>query len=210
MTRHAPSRAARLTTIDRLSLAEHAATLLESKEEALARERSRLAGHVGRSGAEWIRLCTLATHELLRARAMGASGEIARLIHQDQGRATVSANWTDSMGITYPGETSCHPKAPTGMTGTAALAPTWRAHCAAMEAGAVHAATTAALDRLDGELSSTRRRRRAIADHLVPTITAELHSLELQLDEQDREEAVRIQLVMDRRHTAELRTEVAR
>ena len=197
MPRH-PNRAARLETMARLAMANHATTLLRSKEEALERERSRLVGHEDRSRTDWIERCRQATEALLRARAMGASDEITRLIQRGPSGATISADWEDSMGISYPGEVTCRPASPTDLAGTAALVPAMAAFRSALEAAARHAATTMALERLDLELGDTRRRRRAIGDHLVPRIDAELRALELVLDEQDREEAVRSRLAKDR------------
>jgi vacuolar-type H+-ATPase subunit D/Vma8 len=198
MTANQQNRAGRRAIIARLELAQHATSLLQSKEEVLQRERSRLAGHEGRSRSDWIRLCNEASEQLLRARVLGASDELTALIVRGPNPASVQADWQDSMGITYPGDVSCTPGAQFGVTGTAALLPVMIAYRAALIAGTQHAGTATALERLDRELESSRRRRRAIGDHLVPRISAELHQLDLALDEQDREEAVRIRLASGR------------
>ena len=54
--------------------------------------------------------------------------------------------------------------------------------------------------RLDHELAQTRQQRRAIEEHLVPNLTAAIHELDGKLDEQDREEAVRIRLAVQQRN----------
>jgi V/A-type H+-transporting ATPase subunit D len=84
------------------------------------------------------------------------------------------------------------------LVSTSALRPTVDAYRDALDAAATQASTTAALRRLDLELASTRRRRRAIGERLVPHLEQALHELDLHLDEQDREEALRVQLAVNR------------
>ena len=56
-----------------------------------------------------------------------------------------------------------------------------------------------AVERIDHELAETRRRRRAVVDRLVPQLTRELHQVEIDLDEAEREEALRTRLAVARR-----------
>jgi V/A-type H+-transporting ATPase subunit D len=194
----ARNRAVRLRLSIRLAAASHAADLLHNKEQALQRERSRLEGHTDRTERDWTTRCDQATTWLMRARALGASDELARLIENGPDPAGIDANWQTSMGITYPGSVSCSPGTTPLLVSTAALRPTLDAFRDALDAAATHAATTAALRRLDLELASTRRRRRAIGERLIPRLEQELHELDLHLDEQDREEALRVQLAVNR------------
>ena len=194
----ARNRAVRLRLTTRLATARHAADLLHNKEQALQRERSRLEGHTDRTERAWTTRCDEATTWLMRARALGASGELARLIEHGSDPASIDANWQTAMGITYPGIVSCSPGTTPSLVSTAALRPTVDAFREALDAAATHAATTAALRRLDVELASTRRRRRAIGERLVPRLEQALHDLDLHLDEQDREEALRVQLAVNR------------
>jgi len=198
MTTFQHNRATRLRIVADLELANHATALLQSKEEALQRERARLSGHEARSRQHWAETCERAGVALLRARALGAGDELNDLIARGPTLATVSADWQDSMGITYPGEISCTPRPQPGLTATAALLPATDAYQRALAAAADHGAVTAAIERLDHELATTRRRRRAIGDHLVPRLDADLHEIELVLDELDREEAVRTGLAVER------------
>jgi V/A-type H+-transporting ATPase subunit D len=131
---------------------------------------------------------------LTRARVLGAGDEIRALIERGPSPAVVNANWQTSMGTTYPGAVDCSPGAPVAFSCTAAIRPAIDAFRNALTAGATHAATTTALRRLDTELANTRRRRRAIGERLVPRLERVLHELDLQLDEQDREEAIRVQI----------------
>ncbi len=108
--------------------------------------------------------------------------------------AEVTVAWQTAMGVTYPGDVTCMAATTPTLTSTAALVPTTAEYQAALTAGAEHAAATAALNRLETELSNTRRRRRAIEQRLQPRLETQLHQLDLDLDERDRDAAVRTHL----------------
>ncbi len=191
------SRAARLHLITRLELARHAVELLHSKEQALQRERARLEVHAGRARDAWDQSADEAANWLQRARALGATEELDIIVAHGPQPAEIVIDWQSSMGITYPGDVRCTPALQPDLTASAALAPTMQAHHRALGAAATHAATRTALARLDAELATTRRRRRAIGHRLVPRLEDVLRVLELDLDEQDREEALRVRLASD-------------
>jgi vacuolar-type H+-ATPase subunit D/Vma8 len=194
------TRAERQRLINRLALVERAADLLRSKEEALERERVRLGGHEVRTREEWTRQWSRSTTELLRAKALGAGVELDRIARGPiESPATFTPDWQRSMGIAYPGSVTCDPGAPPAVTSTAALRPATDAICEALTAGAQHAAAAGAVRRLDAELRVTRRRRRALEEHLQPTLEAARRSLDLHLDELDRDEALRVRLARDRK-----------
>ena len=206
MTVHSTtSRAARLRLMGRLDLARHASELLHGKEQALQRERVRLEGHADRAHREWTESCERAATWLQRARCLGASDELAELAERGPRPSAVTIEWQTSMGITYPGDVECLPARQPGLSSTAALQPAMDAHHRALERAATHASTSAALARLDSELATTRRRRRAIADRLIPALEGDLVDLELHLDEQDREEALRVHLAREQREHARSR-----
>lgn len=188
------TRAARLHLISRAELARHSAELLHSKEKALERERVRLEGHASRTKLQWEERCRDARTWLLRARMLGASGELATLMARSPEPAELDTRWQTSMGITHPGRVDCTPGSPPEVASTAALAPTIAGYRVALESAGRHAATSAALRLIDAELTNTRRRRRAIEERLIPRLETELHTLDLHLDEQDREEALRVHL----------------
>jgi vacuolar-type H+-ATPase subunit D/Vma8 len=194
----APSRAARLRLLAQANLARHATDLLHNKEEALRREQVRLAAHATRTAAAWIQEFQIAADCLLRARLLGGSAEVSAITPSKV--ATVTPQWKTAMGVTYPGTVNCEPIEPPPLTSTAALSPTAAAYRSALLAAAEHAAAGTALARLDHELAQTRQRRRAIEEHLVPNLTAAIHELDGKLDEQDREEAVRIRLALQQRN----------
>ncbi len=196
-TTQAPSRAARLRLLGQAELARHATELLHNKEEALRREQVRLAARTTRTAEAWTQQFQAAADWLLRARLLGASHELSALTPPNV--ATVTPQWKTAMGVTYPGDLNCRPADPPPLTSTAALPPTAAAYRSALLAAADHAAANTALARLAHELTQTRQRRRAIEEHLLPDLTNTIHKLDGQLDEQDREEAVRIRLAAQQR-----------
>jgi V/A-type H+-transporting ATPase subunit D len=198
--RTAPTRAARQQLVRRRALADRAAGLLRSKEEALERERVRLGGHDTRAREEWERRWQEAVRELLLARALGAGPELERIVPAAPPTpATVAADWQTSMGITFPGSVDCEPGAPPALTSTAALRPAAAVYRRALVAAAELAATSAAVHRLEVELAATRRRRRAVEERLQPQLETSLRTLDVQLDELDREAALRVRTVLGRR-----------
>lgn len=198
MTGGTTSRAARLRLMRQLDLARHATELLHGKEQALQRERVRLAGHADRARTEWTRGAEEAATWLQRARCLGAGDELTALALRGPRPARLTIRWRASMGITYPDSVDCTPNTQRDLASTAALGPGIKAHHAALVAAATHASTVTALARLDDELAGTRRRRRAIDERLVPRLETQLSELDIHLDEQDREEALRVHLAVDR------------
>lgn len=193
------TRAGRLSLVARLDLVRYASGLLRSKEEALERERVRLEGHAARARDEWVRRCAEATAELVRARMLGASGELSLLVAAAVSTASFEPDWQTSMGIAYPGSVECQPGEQPAVVSTAALLPAIDAYRRALRAAADHAAADAAMHRLEAELAGTRRRRRAIEDRLQPDLERLVHELDLHLDELDREEALRVRTATERR-----------
>lgn len=192
MTSSVATHADRLRLLREIELARRAVDLLHSKEEALERERIRLSGHADRAVERWEQAWTAATVAATRARMLGAGSEIDRLAARSWGAATVTPEWSRSMGIEYPGAVTCDPVGAEPLTSTAAMVVAATAARAAVLAAADAAAADEAVRRLDRELASTRRRRRAVDEHRLPALESEVHELELRLDEVDRDEALRI------------------
>lgn len=192
----APTRAGRLRLMARLQVARHGANLLHSKEEVLQRERIRLEGHVVRTRQQWAHDCADAATWLRRSRALGASTELTAIIANGPEPASVTPNWQTAMGVTYPGSVATTAGPSPVVRTTAALRPTMEAYRRALQTAADHASTTTALRRLDTELANTRRRRRAIERRLVPRLERSIHRLDLHLDEQDRDEALRVHIAL--------------
>lgn len=193
------SRASQLRLTSKLDLATRAGALLHNKEEALQRERVRLEGHADRTQQRWIDQCQTASNWLLRSSALGATGEISSAVQQMQPQASITIAWQHSMGLNYPGRVECTPAMAINLSSTAAIVPAAKAYQQALIAGADHAAAAAAVQRLDDELSNTRRRRRAIERRLQPRLEEQLHALGLDLDEREREAAIRTQIAKRQR-----------
>lgn len=130
---------------------------------------------------------------------LGAGPEVERLEAAGGARAAITPEWSHSMGIEYPGAVTCEPGDRAEFTSTAAIVAATEAARAALQAGADAAAAAEAVRRLDRELASTGRRRRAVDEHRLPKLEADVHELELRLDEQDRDEALRIRIARRRR-----------
>jgi len=190
-------RATRLRLQKRLDLTRHAVELLRSKEEALRREATRLRGHARRTDEEWVERAGRAATWLLRARALGAGGGLTAR-PEPRIPATLELDWRGSMGVIYPGSVTCTAGAGPAPMGTAALGPATEAAAAALVAGARHAAATTALHRVEGELAVTGRRRRALERRLRPRLEAQLHRLDLALEERERDAALRTRLATRR------------
>ncbi len=199
MTRLSPTRADRQRLAARLTLVDRAVDLLRSKEEALDRERTRLQGYATRADAQWRASWSSTERAILRARSLGAGPELDRLAGGDVAPATVIPHWTSSMGVTYPATVDCVPGPVPILTSTAAVGPAVSAARLAVDAAAEQAAMSMAVHRLERELGTTRRRRRALAERLRPSLQQSIRTLDLQLDELDRDAALRARTAVERR-----------
>lgn len=191
------TRAGRLRLLARRDVAGRASELLQSKEEALERERARLEGYARRAGDEW-RVSIDTVHDaLVRARMLGGCDEIDRVSVDQPARIVI--DWQTSMGIAYPADVDVERGRGFAPVSTAALRPVIDCAGTALDAAVRHAAASLAVRRIESELVATRRRRRAIDDRMLPSLDAQLHRLELHLDELDRAEAMRVRLAIGRR-----------
>lgn len=200
MTGPPRTRADRLRLVARGEVAKHAAELLHTKEEVLERERDRLGGYARRAEEEWRAIAGAAGAALLRARMLGVSDDL--LVPVVGRRASVRPNWQVSMGIAYPGTVEVDPGVAPTIVSTAAAGPAIECYREALAAAARHAAASTAVRRLDAELVETRRRRRALEEHLIPSIEAASRELDLHLDELDRDEAMRVMMVVGKEETS--------
>jgi V/A-type H+-transporting ATPase subunit D len=200
MTRRvAPGRSGRLLVRRRLAMSERAGELLHQKEEALRRERVRLRGHASRTQADWENSCTEVDRSVARVRLLGGAMELHEIAVAPGNGASVTCRWQTAMGVEYPGDVTLEPGPAPPAVATAAFGPAIDACRAALVAGAEHAAAALAVARIDHEMAETRRRRRAVTDRLVPRLREQLRRIEIELDESEREEALRTRLAVDRR-----------
>lgn len=185
-----PGRAGRVWLAARIDVGRRASELLEQKQQLLRREQRRLAELAGRTEREWHSLATEADTWNARASVAGGRDEVRRgaaLVRPAQARLT----WTSQAGVTYPATASVDlPPAPPPLG--AAVTPAATACARALEAAVRHAAAESALARVEAELSATVRRLRAIRDRWLPRLEADLHLLELRVDDAEREETTRL------------------
>ncbi|MGZ4472786.1 MAG: V-type ATP synthase subunit D [Nocardioidaceae bacterium] len=188
-----PGRGGRLSLQHRLTVARRGADLLDRKLRILHAEAHRLAQVAERTGAAWTAAAGEADTWLLRAVLVG--GERAIRLATGPDAADVVVSWAQTMGVRYPSEASCTVPAgpPSGVPTTgAAVQAARRAHVRAVEAAVRHAAADAALRVVTAEEAATRRRLRALNHRWIPLLTDALAAAQLLLDEQEREDDIRL------------------
>ena len=191
-----PGRMGRLWVIRRLDLADRAVSLLEEKLRLLAAERDVLQQRVDETRRAWHAACRHAESWGLRATLL--AGRRALDLATPTARASVTIEWATTIGVRYPGRVECSLPAGDDATVTHTSSATVRAaeaYRAALVAAAQHATAQSALGIVQRELDATRLRARALNKHWLPRLREELASIELQLEERDRAEAIRVRLV---------------
>jgi V/A-type H+-transporting ATPase subunit D len=194
-----PGRTGRLWLRRRLATAERGAALLDRKLRILRAEQERLRELVGRTGPRWAAACAAADTWLVRAAIL--SGQRGIRLSTGGEPARVTLNWQTVMGVRYPAAAERSPAARSAVTqsGTVALSEAASAYAEAVHAGVAHAAATAALRAVDGEIEATFRRLRAIADRWIPRLEEALGELTQRLEEVERDETARLRWAT-RRH----------
>ncbi len=187
-----PGRAGRLWLLRRLDVAERGVSLLEEKLRILGDELRRLRALTEDTRRSWERACLDARTWTLRATLLGGQRSIQ---HATPGStATITVTWTTTMGIRYPDGADYGPPRPRGdvVVDSSAIVFAQAAHRAALAAAARHAAALAAVGVIDHEFHATRLRAAALRRHWVPSLRAALGKIELDLEEQERAEGIRL------------------
>ena len=192
-TAHVPAgRAGRQWLRHRLDIAEHGAELLEKKLGALTAHRALLAERAGSAAAEWAERVHAAQAWQLRAAMAGGRRGIR--LAEPADHAAVTFDWATVMGVRYPREaTVTAPSSGDTATaiGGAAVVRTRQAFREALDTAAGYAALTAAVRIVDTEITTTRQRVRSLRRRWIPRLQAALAQRELELEEQERAEAIR-------------------
>ena len=195
-----PGRAGRVWLLGRLHTAERGLDLLDRKLRVLRREQERARLAAERTGAEWRRRCAEAEPWLLRAALLGGQRALRHAVPGET--AQVQVTWAVVMGVRYPQQAVAHSgrpapdAAPTGTTALVEAAATYRD---ALRAAADHAVAEETVRRLDAEVAATGRRLRAVEDRWIPRLRAALHRTELELEELDHAEGLRLRWAAGRR-----------
>jgi V/A-type H+-transporting ATPase subunit D len=185
-----PGRAGRPWLRERIAIATHGLDLLRQKQQLLSREQRRLVQFREETAREWAAAAGDADRWAARAGALSGTTATRLAGASTRGRAEVTISWRNTMGAQHPDEARV--VVPTldalNRAVNAAVGPSAEAHGRALGAAARQAVVESALRAVEAELSSTRRRLRAIERHRLPQLEGELHALNLRLDEVEREE----------------------
>lgn len=130
------------------------------------------------------------------------SGQLELAVFHVSEQADVRLAWRRSLGVTYPSDVEVRlPPTPDLVApgGSAALPQAAAAYGRAVEAGARLAASRSALERMDAELAATARRLRALERRWIPAHEDALAKRTLELDETEREDALRGRWFAERR-----------
>ncbi|MGO9760904.1 MAG: V-type ATP synthase subunit D [Solirubrobacteraceae bacterium] len=195
-------KAARLVLRQRLAVARRGADLLSRKRQALLAEQRRLRDAATAAAGEWAQAIAEAERWLARSALLDDAGEIARIAPYAQHAPELTVAWEPLMGIVRPRIAVLEqgPAPPiSSLGGSSALHYAALAYRRATRAAAAQAAAQIALEQVSHELATVARRARAIERRLIPRQEAELATLELSLEESEREEAARLRLLTRRR-----------
>lgn len=188
-----PGRAGRLWLQHRLAVAERGAELLDQKLRILRTEAQRLVLATESTGRVWAQASEEAATWLTRAALVG--GERAVRLAGDGAQSQVDLSWTWTIGVRHPSGVTCTPPVPARddpPAVNAAVVEARAAHRRALDAAARHAVALAALRLVRAEEVATRRRLRAIDDRWLPLLTSTLRATELDLEEQEHADGVRL------------------
>jgi H(+)-transporting ATP synthase subunit D len=196
--RRPPGRTGRLWLLRRLAVARRGHDVLEQKRHALRRELDRLESSLDATRRDWHERAHAAELWWQRAAVLAGERPLALARSSVRGRADVRLVWRNALGVVYPFEATV--SLPVGELfpagGSAALVYAAQLHRGALEAAAQLGATELAYRRTAGELQATTQRLRAIERRWIPEHEEALRQVELALDENDREEAVRVRWVI--------------
>lgn len=201
-----PGRAGRLWLLHRLGVAQRGADLLGQKLRILHDEERRRAMRARQTEQEWTSAARAAETWLLRA-ALLDGRRVTRLASVAP-TARVELTWTDVMGTRYPDRATCVLPEESAVGPPTAAGGTAQEQARAAVADAVAAAVQHAVARnaqqiVAAEKAVTQRRLRAIEDRWIPRLERELARVEVELEEFERADGVRLRRAAVRREQTE-------
>lgn len=188
-----PGRAGRLWLMARLHTARLAVDMLDRKLRILRLEQERCQLRASQTGHAW--QASWRTAELWGSRVAVLGGRRELRLSTPSAHADVQVTWASVMGVRYPAGASCRlPEVSDAdrSPGTAALVEATRAYRAAVADAVAHAAAEGARRSVQAEVAATRRRRRAVANRLVPRLETALATLNASLEETELAETIRL------------------
>lgn len=183
-------RAGRMRVERRLQTARHGAELLDRKQRIMATELERLQLRAGQIRLEWEDRGREAAVWLQRAAALDGRERIGAASPSEP--AEVEVRWGGAMGVVFPEDALCEPPPTVPAGGSSALSYAAAVHRSALTAAVRDAAAQRAVLLVSAELAATRTRQRAVEKKWVPRLEDELLAIRRQLDEQEREEGLRL------------------
>ena len=196
-----PGRTGRPWLLHRLEVARVGADVLDEKRRALLRRRQQLEDEVEEARLEWERLARTAADLHRRALVLSGARRLRLAVLFGGGRTELRVQWRSFLGVTLPdtaeiGFTEPVDLVPLGATLPLALA--GRAHRQALTAAARFACIRETHRRVSDEVERTARRLRAIEQRWIPRHEEALATLELTLDELEREDSSRVRWFLER------------
>ncbi|MEV6140219.1 V-type ATP synthase subunit D [Nocardia sp. NPDC051990] len=184
---------------DRLAVAERGLSLLEQKLHILEQELERRQTHASATRDIWQASCIRAQDRLLRANLLG--GQLSLSHAMPSGGADITISKATSTGISYPSTVECRLRScpdDTSIIDSATMAHARTAYRSAVTAAAQHAVAVAAVHAIEDELTATRIRAQGLRRRRIPTLRTELRRVELELDEEEHAETIRLRWVAQR------------
>lgn len=190
-----PGRAGRLWLLHRIDTARRGYDVLDEKRQALLREEARARVSAAEAESAWAASSSEARRWLLRASVLAGERPLRLARLYAGGPAEVELTWRNTLGVVHPAaaDLSLPPaRRSAAFVGSSAVVLAAEAHRRALEAAARLAVAQESHARVAAELERTVRRLRAIERRWLPRHEGALESLELRLDEEEREEALRL------------------
>ena len=196
-----PGRAGRTWLVGRLEIARRGAELLDRKRQALLRERAAVRAEVEEARRAWHDAAAEVALWTARSSMLDGPARLELLTRHVDGQASVELSWANLMGARLPSVSAVAlPAVPplSALGGSSAAVMAARACGEAARAAVRYAVAERADVELTAELSRAARRLRALQQRWIPQHEAALARLDLMLDENQREQAVRVRWLTSR------------
>lgn len=196
-----PGRAGRVWLLRRLDVAYRGAELLDRKRQVLLAERARVRAQTERARRDWDEAAAQVATWTGRAGIVDGAIRLELLTHHVRQPASLEVSWRNLMGARVPtAQLIDIPEPPpvSALGGSSAAVLLAGACSEAVSAGARYAAARRAEAELSAELGRAARRLRALRDRWIPQHERALATLDLSLDEAQREQAIRVRWLVGR------------
>lgn len=195
MIRVPPGRAGQVWLRRRRATAVRGIDILVRKQHLLAEERSHRLQLADLARSSWLEACADAQRWSSRALRLAHHGQIATVAAQLQAAASVAVEWRNVMAVAIPASAHCRlpdVSIPSGSGGSAATDQAVAALAVAVEKALEHAVIQRALGNIDAELLQTRRRLRLLERRRLPQLDGALAAGAERLEENEREDILRL------------------